>query len=79
MIQARIDNLPPVAQKTFSAQLQPFLGAFACQFEENCEGVEGLARLTVSVRIPPARTVSLVRLFRPGARIIPMAPAPAQP
>jgi type II secretory pathway pseudopilin PulG len=71
-LEERIAHLPDAARAQYEATVSPYMGRFSYTFEEKLDpGAEGLARLTLSVKIGDQSTVTVVRLFRPLEREAP--------
>lgn len=71
----RLERLPDRAKKQYASQMKDFLGKFKCALDENVGGVQGLARLTLTVQMSRS-TVKVTRTFRPDARLQPQAVTP---
>lgn len=71
----RLERLPERAKKQYASQMKDFLGKFKCALEENAGGVQGLARVTLTVQMTRS-TVKVSRYFRPDARLQPQAVTP---
>jgi hypothetical protein len=68
MLNARIGCLPAELQQRYQAQVAPFLKSARCELVENLPGHNGLARLSLSIRVADRTVIQVRRLFRPAAR-----------
>jgi hypothetical protein len=68
MLKARVGCLPADLQKRYQAQVAPFLASAKSELVENLPGHNGLARLSLSIRVADRSVIQVKRLFRPAAR-----------